>query len=275
MKRFFNLILGALAMLTVALLSAYLAMRITIHGREVVVPDLTGLTLADAGAKTSGLGLRINLQDRFYAPNVAAGHVIAQSPAAGSKVRREWAVRVTESLGPQQVDIPNLIGQTERPAAIAIRQRSLEVGVIAHLPAGGDAGIILAQTPTPDAQGIDRPRVSLLLSEPQDPAQGPAFVMPSLSGLTLAAASARTAAVGLHLVSAEDVAAPVPAAASTAVPTASPTTAATAAAGTAAASAPAAPAAVPTFTMSTVVAQSPPAGYRVVPGDAVKITLGH
>ena len=267
MKRFFNLILGALAMLTVALLSAYLAMRITIHGREVVVPDLTGLTLADAGAKTSGLGLRINLQDRFYAPNVAAGHVIAQSPAAGSKVRREWAVRVTESMGPQQVDIPNLIGQTERPAAIAIRQRSLEVGVIAHLPTGGDAGIILAQTPTPDAQGIDRPRVSLLLSESLEPAQGPAFVMPSLSGLTLAAASARTAAVGLHLVSAEDVAAPAPSAA--------PTTASVTAQGTASASATAAPVAVPTFTMGTVVAQSPPAGYRVIPGDAVRITLGH
>ncbi len=271
MKHIFSLTLGALAMLAVALVSAYLAMRVTIHGREVVVPELTGLTLSDAGAKTSALGLRINLQDRFYAPNVAAGHVIAQSPAAGSKVRREWAVRVTASLGPQQVDIPNLIGQTERPATIAIRQRSLDVGVIAHLPAGGDAGVILAQTPTPDAQGIDRPRVSLLLSGPEDTAQGAALVMPSLSGLTLAAASARAAAAGLHIVSAEDVAAT----AATAASTGGATTAAASAPGTASASATTAPVVVPTFTMGTVVAQSPPAGYRVVPGDAVRITLGH
>ena len=48
MKRIFHIVLGALAMLVVALLSAFLAMRLAIHGREVDVPTLTGLTVAEA-----------------------------------------------------------------------------------------------------------------------------------------------------------------------------------------------------------------------------------
>src|SRR5258708_5640517 len=102
MKRFFNLLLGALAMLAVAMLSAFITMRLAIHGREVKVPNLAGLTLSEASRKASSLGLRLNLENRFYSADTPTGHVLAQSPAPGATVRREWAVRVTESLGPQQ-----------------------------------------------------------------------------------------------------------------------------------------------------------------------------
>ena len=105
-NRFFNILLGALAMLIVALLSAFITMRLAIHGREVKIPNLTGLSLAEASDQTRSLGLRLNLENRFYSPNTPPGRVLAQSPAPGVTVRREWAVRVTESLGPQQVAIP-------------------------------------------------------------------------------------------------------------------------------------------------------------------------
>jgi beta-lactam-binding protein with PASTA domain len=256
MKRFFNILLGVLAMLAVALLSAYLAMRITIHGREVEVPNLTGLTVAEAAKTANSHGLSMNVENSFYSPSIPAGHILSQSPAPGSVVRREWAIRITQSLGPQQVSIPNLVGQPERPATIAIRQLSLELGSVAHLDAPPTPGIVLPQPPTPSAEGIDRPQVSLLLSAPQDPELSPAYVMPSLSGLTLASAAARASAIGLHIVSAEDLNSPTPPA--TAPPTTSPT------------STP-----LPTFTMGTVVAQTPPAGRRVVKGDPVTIVLGH
>src|ERR1700735_329746 len=68
-NRFFNILLGALAMGVVALLSAYIAMRLAIHGREVKVPNLAGLSLADASKQTRSLGLRLTLENRFYSPN--------------------------------------------------------------------------------------------------------------------------------------------------------------------------------------------------------------
>jgi eukaryotic-like serine/threonine-protein kinase len=266
-NRFFNIVLGALAMLVVALLSAFITMRLAIHGREVKVPNLTGLTLSDASQHTRSLGLRLTLENRFYSPNIPPGQILAQSPAPGSTVRRQWAVRVTESLGAQQVAIPDLLGQSERTASINIRRLGLELGAVGHVAAPGEPGVVIAQTPLPDAAGVDRPRVSLLLSEPEEAESPEAFVMPSLTGLTLAGAAARTAAAGLHIVSAEDLNLPtqpaptIPIAASTPTPGNSP-----------AATVKAAPA-TQTVSVGTVIAQSPPAGHRVVKGDPVHITL--
>ena len=133
-NRFFNIVLGALAMLVVALLSAFITMRLAIHGREVKVPNLAGLTLADASKQTRSLGLRLTLENRFYSPNTPPGHVLAQYPLPGVTVRRQWAVRVTESLGPQKVAIPDVIGQSERTASINIRRLGLDLGAVASVP---------------------------------------------------------------------------------------------------------------------------------------------
>ncbi len=264
-NRFFNVLLGAMAMVAVALISMFLSMRLAIHGREVEVPNLSGLAIADASQAASSQGLNLNVENRFYSNDVAPGHILAQSPASGATVRREWTVRVTESLGPQKVSVPDLIGQTQRPASILMRRLSLDMGTVAQLPVDAANGVVLAQTPSPNASGIDRPRVSLLLSAPEDP-DATAYVMPSLTGLTLAGAAARAAAAGVHIASIEDVNLPVtPAPAGSIAPTTP--------------AAPAAPVAAVSATAAvqpgTVMDQSPLAGYRVVKGDAVHITLTH
>src|ERR1700754_4424174 len=115
--RFFNIVLGAMAMVAVALFSAFLAMRLAIHGREVKVPPLTHMTISEASRKASSLGLRLQLENRFYSPDTPAGQVLAQYPVAGATVRRQWPVLVTESLGSQQVSIPDLRGEGERAAS--------------------------------------------------------------------------------------------------------------------------------------------------------------
>jgi eukaryotic-like serine/threonine-protein kinase len=273
-NRFFNIVLGALAMLIVALVSAFISMRLAIHGREVKVPDLTGLTLLDASKQTRSHGLILNLENRFYSPNTPPGHVLAQSPAPGVTVRREWTVRVTESLGAQQVAIPDLIGQSERTASINIRRLGLELGTVSHIAAPGDPGVVIAQTPNPNAAGVDRPRVSLLLSEPEEAASPDAYVMPSLTGLTLSAAVRTASAAGLHIVSAEELNQPAPT--SNAAPaTGSSTTTATPATSAQPTASPTPTPAVPASTGGTVVAQTPLAGHRVLKGDPVHITLSN
>ncbi len=271
-NRFFNVVLGALAMLVVALISAFITMRLAIHGREVKVPVLTALTLADAGRQTTLAGLSLTLENRFYSPDTPSGRVLAQSPMPGSTVRREWPVRITESLGPQEVAIPNLLGQTERTASINIRRLSLELGVVSQLTTPGEPGVVLAQTPDAGATGVDRPRVSLLLSftsGTEDPESPNAFVMPSLTGLTLASAAARAAASGLHIVSAEDVTASVANPLAAAAPTPNP------GASVAPSASPGGPVQRATTPLETVVAQNPIAGRRVFRGDVVHIALNN
>ena len=73
-------------------------------------------------------------------------------------MRREWRVRVAESLGPQRVEVPDTVGSEERLAALRLRRVGLEVGVMAYLPyAKAAEGTVIAQDPPAHAQGIERP----------------------------------------------------------------------------------------------------------------------
>ena len=274
MKRFFTLVLEALALIAVALISAFIAMRLAIHGREAVVPNLNGMTVAEANSLVVHQGLALNLENTFYSADVPAGRILAQDPAAGSRVRRDWTVRVTESLGAQRVDIPDLTGQTERAATIGIRRLSLDLGAVAHLAIGGDPDVVQTQTPPANSGGVDGPRVSLLVSDPLPGSVPPqAYAMPLLVGLSTSAASARAASAGLHIVVAMETApssaviAAAPAAAAIATPPTLPAAPL--------ATSPALAASPPVRSSGIVVSQSPQAGSRVVQGDAVHVTLGH
>ena len=266
MKRFFNLVLGAMAMVAVALISAFVTMRLAIHGREIKVPDLTHMSVADASRRAASLGLRLRLENKFYSPDTPAGKVLAQFPAPGTVVRRDWPVRITESLGTQQVSIPDLTGQGERSAAIHLRQLGLELGTIGHIASTATAGTIVAQTPPANSTGVVSPRVSVLLANEPDEEEAPAYVMPSLVGLSLPSAYARVAPIGLRIVSVEDV---TP---TSAVPSANP-----------AGNSPSTPttpgvsAAPPPSLLSSgaVVSQSPLAGHRVTKDDVVRISMTH
>jgi len=263
MRRFFRIVLAALAMMSVALVSALATMRLAIHGTEVAVPNLSGLTLAEASDLTLGKRLNLNLENSFYSTTVPAGRVLAQSPAPGTKVRKQWNVRVTQSLGPQRVAIPNVLGQQEREATLNIRHVGLNIGIVGHLPgpASNAPGVVLAQSPPPNAAGVDRPRVSILLSQTDAPPP-PAFVMPDVVRMNYAQAVLVLGNAGLHVAAAQGVVMGVPAAAP-------------AAAATPAKPAPTTPAPATTSTIAggTVIAQYPAAGHRVTTADSIHLSI--
>jgi len=261
-KRVLAISLGALAMIVVAILCAFLSMRLAIHGREVEVPNLAGRSDAEAAKLAKDLGLNLSVENRFYSPAVQPNHVLSQSPVAGSRVRRGWQVRVTESLGAQTVSVPDVTGLTDRPASLVLRRLQLDPGAVAHLPAPSPAGIVLSQSPPPNAKGMNGPRVALLVSDDETAADVPAFVMPSLTGLSLAAASARLSTAGLHIASTES-------------PDDNPTPDATSPASP---PDPAIPPDVATQVVSvnaTITSQSPLPGHRVTRADQIHVTLSH
>ncbi|MGA3010741.1 MAG: PASTA domain-containing protein [Terracidiphilus sp.] len=195
---FFQVASLVMALVAVALLAAVATMHFAIHGAEVRVPSLKGMTVAEARSQTSGLGLDLEVDNRYYSGDVAPGHILTQSPEPGTVVRREWRVRVSESLGPQKVDVPEIVGVDERVAALELRRVGLEAGVTARLPYSKAAeGTVLAQDPPAHAQGIARPSIDLLVAAPGDDAPD-AFVMPDLSGLPVVTAQAELKGVGIQ-----------------------------------------------------------------------------
>ena len=193
---FFQIAWLLMLLVAVGLLSAITTVHFAIHGTEAQVPALKGLTVADARSETAGLGLNLNVDNRYYSADVAAGHILTQSPAAGTVVRRQWQVRVAESLGAQRVDVPDTVGSNSQTAQFKLRRAGLEVGTIAELPyAGPQEGTVIAQDPPAHAQDIERPAVSLLVAAPDDETSG-GYVMPDFSGRQVESAQAALARAG-------------------------------------------------------------------------------
>jgi beta-lactam-binding protein with PASTA domain len=197
MKSFLRLAFISLVLLVVAMASALLAMRFAIHGSEVAVPGVTGIAPGDAERAIAGVGLTLAIERQYYSVDVPEGKIISQMPVAGTKVRRGWQVRVAQSLGPQRVAIPDVLGESGRAADLNIRRRGLDIGSVAYLQMPGmNADQVLAQNPPPNASGVSVPRLSLLVTSLS---QTPAFVMPSFIGQTLGTVNLAVLDAGFHV----------------------------------------------------------------------------
>lgn len=169
-----------LAMIVVSLISALITMSIAIHGREVIVPDLTGQTLAKAQRLASQKDLQLSLDRQFFSATVPEGQIVSQSPPAGSRVRRGWQLRAAESLGPQRIEIPDLLGESERAAELNLRRRGIDLELVARTENPGfSEERIIAQSPPAGAHTVTSPKLSLLIGSPALPQ---AFVMPNFIG---------------------------------------------------------------------------------------------
>ncbi|MGA8271164.1 MAG: PASTA domain-containing protein [Candidatus Sulfotelmatobacter sp.] len=254
MKPFFRFAILALTLVVVALVSALTAMRFAIHGQEVKVPTIIGLSPTDAARAIAGLGLQLEVERQYYSPQIPEGRIVSQLPLAGAKVRRGWQVRAAQSLGPQRVAIPDVTKESERAAEWNIRRRGLDLASTAEIQVAGlPADQVLAQSPPANASQVAAPKTSLLLTTTPDP---PAYVMPNFTGQPLGSASRTLQDAGFKLgnVTMAPPLSPPPAT----VPSPAPP-------------APVAPA--QPSPASIIVVQNPPAGQKVLAGAVVNFEV--
>ena len=263
MIRLLWLVTRSLLLLLIALFSALIAMRFAIHGREVRVPKLVGMSVLQAQEAANATGLTVVVEDKFYSADVPAGRIISQAPAANNRVRRGWRVRVGESLGPQRVTIPDLMGDTERAATMNLRQRGLDLGTVAGIAVpNAPVDQVIAQVPAPNSGDVSSPKVSILLAEP--PAS-PEYVMPNFVGRQLAEAKDKVARAGLQITSV------------TLAPATQPTSPENTVSPTPSDSVPPLETqratSLPSVQNGKIVSQSPPAGSRVTPETPIKFQI--
>lgn len=197
MRQFFRMLLLALVLMTVALISALTAMRFAIHGREVSIPKLVGMSPLEAERAGSASGLLVVVERQFYSPDIPEGKIMTQMPPPGTKVRRGWSIRVAQSLGPQRMPIPDVTGGSERVAELNIQRRGLSLGSVAHISLP-DAPLdhVISQSPPANASGVSAPKISLLVSDGPVPAT---YVMPNLTGQPLGSATLALQDTGLKV----------------------------------------------------------------------------
>ena len=117
---------------------------------EVLVPNLIGQPAEVASAILAKPGL--NLGDRRRQDSDApAGTVIAQSPAAGTRVRPGANVDVTIAVS-SLVTVPDLTGETPQQAARMLRRYQLGLGQQRERESQAPAGTVIRQAPAAGTQ---------------------------------------------------------------------------------------------------------------------------
>ena len=262
MRNLLRYFLMALLLIVVALVSALTTMRLAIQVREVKVPDLRNKTPAEANRMAELDGLAAQVDSNYYSATVTEGRVLSQTPLPGTLVRRGWQVRLALSLGPQRVTIPQVVGKSNRAAAIGIAERGLQLSSTdsIQLP-GAEEGQVLAQDPPANATGVSAPKISLLVAQSPSPQ---AFVMPSFIGQPLASVTSALQSAGFvvgKVTVVPPVSVPAPGNSTPAAPQVVPPTAAV----------PPLLAAPPPA--SIVISQEPAPGQKVLSGAAINFVV--
>lgn len=186
----------AFILASVAFLSALTAMRMAIRGREVVMPDLEGVSVNQARQELQGRGVGVVVEDRIYS-HYPVDAVVRQSPLPKMNVKVGQSAHVVLSLGPQTVTVPHLEQARLRSAEVQLLREGLQIGEVSSLYLPGTApNTVLQQDPAPGSTDAVDPHVNVLVTLGPRP---PAYVMPSLVGLSYAEAVAKLSAAGLKI----------------------------------------------------------------------------
>ena len=107
---------------------------IVVSGGPVVraVPNLIGLSEADADTQLIAVQLNGQRNDDVFSSDIPIGLIATQEPAAGAQLSRDGIVAYALSKGPETVELPNVIG-----LALADAQKRLnEVGIYVGTTSG-------------------------------------------------------------------------------------------------------------------------------------------
>ncbi len=116
---------------------------------SVSVPDLYNMTPEQARSEAEKLGLTVAEKESGYSDSVADGHIMDQSPSAGSSVPKGTQIEYVVSRGEELVQAPNVIGSTEEEATRMLKAEGFGVDVRRE-HSDKDEGTVFKQDPLND-----------------------------------------------------------------------------------------------------------------------------
>lgn len=164
-------------------------------GAEVVVPDVTGQTLAVAKQKLEDKKLRVDIAE-MYDSNIPTGQVVKQDPEGGSKVKEERLVTIYVSKGGEEVSMPELKGMQKSVAESKLIDVGLKLGVVTEEFSSQPVGTIIGQDPRAGTKISKGQVVDLVISKGERPRK---VAVPSVVGGAESAAKEAIKNRGLHL----------------------------------------------------------------------------
>ena len=124
-----NLVI-ACAIAAVLVVGAMIFLNIvTKHNQELIVPDFSNMTVAEAEVAAKQAGMRVEVTDSVFVKRMKKGAVRDQNPAPGARVKDGRRISLTiNALNAKKVTMPNLVGLSMRQALAELQTRGLVLG---------------------------------------------------------------------------------------------------------------------------------------------------
>jgi len=152
----------------------------THRGQETELPDVTEMSFEEAKTLLESRGFRIMKDQIKNDSNYPVGTVIFQNPAPYSKVKKGRRIYVTVSSGEPNVQVPRVVGSSERDAAFMLSKAGLSVGNVEYeYNSYYPAGVVCSQS-LPEGSEVERKTImNITVSRGQLPDR---FVVPNVVG---------------------------------------------------------------------------------------------
>jgi serine/threonine-protein kinase len=86
------------------------------------------MSITEARAAFEEVGIETEIAAEEPTPDLPEGTVIAQLPSAGSMVKTGRRIKLTISAGQEMVNVPSMVGFSQRQAELRLREAGLKVG---------------------------------------------------------------------------------------------------------------------------------------------------
>jgi serine/threonine-protein kinase len=124
---------------------------------EIAMPNVVGQESQTAQQLLQQAGFQVSVQSE-QSDSVPSGRVTRTVPGANARVKRGSSVTMFVSTGPQNVGVPNVVGQMQNEASQTLQQAGFQVFVSQQNTSNpSDNGRVLAQNP---AAGQQQPKGS-------------------------------------------------------------------------------------------------------------------
>lgn len=129
-----NLLTGAAVVVGILILTFIILKVVTRHNVELIVPELSGMTVPEALSVARKSDLRLEISDSVFIPRMGSGVVFRQHPIAGSSVKKNRRILLTiNSIEPKKVVVPSVTGFSLRQAKTELTARQLKVGKLIYV----------------------------------------------------------------------------------------------------------------------------------------------
>ena len=128
-------LLAALVVVVLLIVGAIIFLNVvTKHNQELIVPDLSNLTVEEARAVAEQEQMRIDVTDSVFVRRMKRGAVYRQNPVPGSKVKSGRRISLTiNAVNAKEITMPNLVGYSTRQAKVELLSRGLVLGKLIYV----------------------------------------------------------------------------------------------------------------------------------------------